>query len=65
MENYQTMIFMILSFLLPENQLYEALTELKNNRSNTIVTMIDSLDSSIMQHCRKGELRLFQEQAEV
>ena len=28
-----------------ENQLYEALTELKNNKSNTIVTMINSLDS--------------------
>ena len=28
-----------------ENQLYEALTELKNNKSNTIVTMVNSLDS--------------------
>ena len=28
-----------------ENQMYEALTELKNNKSNTIVTMINSLDS--------------------
>ena len=28
-----------------ENQLYEALTELKNNKSNTIVTMMNSLDS--------------------
>ena len=28
-----------------ENQLYEALIELKNNKSNTIVTMINSLDS--------------------
>ena len=28
-----------------ENQLYEALAELKNNKSNTIVTMINSLDS--------------------
>ena len=28
-----------------ENQLYEALTELKNNKSNTIVTVINSLDS--------------------
>ena len=28
-----------------ENQLYEALTELKNNKSTTIVTMINSLDS--------------------
>ena len=28
-----------------ENQLYEALVELKNNKSNTIVTMINSLDS--------------------
>ena len=28
-----------------ENQLYEARTELKNNKSNTIVTMINSLDS--------------------
>ena len=28
-----------------ENQLYKALTELKNNKSNTIVTMINSLDS--------------------
>ena len=28
-----------------ENQLYEALTELKHNKSNTIVTMINSLDS--------------------
>ena len=27
-----------------ENQLYEALTELKNNKSNTIVTMVNSLD---------------------
>ena len=40
------MIFMILSCLLSgKNQLYEALTELKNNKSNTIVTMINSLDS--------------------
>ena len=28
-----------------ENQLYEALTELKNNKSNIIVTMVNSLDS--------------------
>ena len=28
-----------------ENQLYEALAELKNNKSNTIVTMVNSLDS--------------------
>ena len=28
-----------------ENQLYETLTELKNNKSNTIVTMVNSLDS--------------------
>ena len=28
-----------------ENQLYEALTELKNNKSSTIVTMVNSLDS--------------------
>ena len=28
-----------------ENQLYEALAELKNNKSDTIVTMINSLDS--------------------
>ena len=28
-----------------ENQLYEALAELKNNKSTTIVTMINSLDS--------------------
>ena len=28
-----------------ENQLYEALTELKNNKSNTIATMVNSLDS--------------------
>ena len=28
-----------------ENQLYEALSELKNNKSNTIVTMVNSLDS--------------------
>lgn len=28
-----------------ENQLYEALTELKNNKSNTIVTMVNSLDN--------------------
>ena len=28
-----------------ENQLYEALTELKNNKSNTLVTMVNSLDS--------------------
>ena len=27
-----------------ENQLYEALTELKNNKSSTIVTMVNSLD---------------------
>ena len=27
------------------NQLYEALAELKNNKSNTIVTMVNSLDS--------------------
>ena len=35
-------------FILPtvrENQLYEALAELKNNKSNTIVTMVNSLDS--------------------
>ncbi len=28
-----------------ENQLYEALFELKNNKSDTIVTMVNSLDS--------------------
>ena len=28
-----------------ENQLYEALAELKNNKSNIIVTMVNSLDS--------------------
>ena len=28
-----------------ENQLYEALSELKNNKSDTIVTMVNSLDS--------------------
>ena len=28
-----------------ENQLYEALAELKNNKSDTIVTMVNSLDS--------------------
>ena len=28
-----------------ENQLYEALAELKHNKSNTIVTMVNSLDS--------------------
>ena len=28
-----------------ENQLYKALAELKNNKSNTIVTMVNSLDS--------------------
>ena len=27
-----------------ENQLYEALAELKNNKSDTIVTMVNSLD---------------------
>ena len=31
--------------LYKKNQLYEALTELKNNKSNTIVTMVNSLDS--------------------
>lgn len=28
-----------------ENQLYQALTELKSNRSNTIITMVNSLDN--------------------
>ena len=28
-----------------ENQLYEALDELKNNKSTTIITMVNSLDS--------------------
>ena len=51
-----------------ENQLYEALSELKNNKSNTIVTMVNSLDSykngkillEKVEYCR-----LFREQAEV
>ena len=51
-----------------ENQLYEALSELKNNKSDTIVTMVNSLDSykngkillEKVEYCR-----LFREQAEV
>ena len=51
-----------------ENQLYEALFELKNNKSDTIVTMVNSLDSykngkillEKVEYCR-----LFREQAEV
>ena len=52
-----------------ENQLYEALVELKNNKSNTIVTMINSLDSYEINGktlLEKGEYyQLFQELAEV
>ena len=51
-----------------ENQLYEALSELKNNKSDTIGTMVNSLDSykngkillEKVEYCR-----LFREQAEV
>ena len=38
-------IYDFVLLIVRENQLYEALIELKNNKSNTIVTMINSLDS--------------------
>ena len=40
-----------------ENQLYEALAELKNNKSNIIVTMVNSLDSykKMGRYCWKRE----------
>lgn len=51
-----------------ENQLYEALTELKNNKSNTLVTMVNSLDSykngkTLLE--QEEYYRLFREPAEV
>lgn len=41
-----------------ENQLYEALKELKNNKSTTIVTMVNSLDdySKWEDLCEKGKI---------
>lgn len=40
------MIYMILFFLtVRENQLYQALKELKSNKSKTIITMVNTLDN--------------------
>lgn len=38
-------IYEFIFFTVRENQLYQALTELKSNKSKTIITMVNSLDN--------------------